>query len=47
VNPSDVGSQTLTSALEAASGGVSLGSSDSVFASRLVISLELVAKKNC
>ena len=45
VNPSDVGSQALTSALEAASGGGSLGSSDSVFASRLVISPELVAKE--
>jgi hypothetical protein len=39
------GSQALTSALEAASGGGSLGSSDSVFASRLVISPELVAKE--
>jgi len=45
VNPSDVGSQALSSALEAASGGGSLGSSDSVFASKLIISPELVAKE--
>ncbi len=45
VNPSDVGSQALSSALEAASGGGSLGSSDSVFASKLIISPELVARE--
>lgn len=45
VNTSDEGSQALSSALSAASGGGSLGMSDSAFASRLIISPELVAKE--
>lgn len=45
VNTSDEGSQALSSALSAASGGGSLGMSDSAFASKLIISPDLVAKE--
>ena len=45
VNTSDEGSQALSSALSAASGGGSLGMSDSAFASKLIISPELIARE--
>jgi len=44
VNPSDEGS-ALSSALSAASGGGAVGMSDSAFASKLIISPEMVAKE--
>jgi len=45
VNTSDEGSQALSSALSAASGGGVLGMSDSAFASKLIISPELIARE--
>lgn len=45
VNTSDEGSQALSSALAAASGGGSLGQSDSAFASKLIISPELLNRE--
>ena len=45
VHSSDEGSQALSSALEAASGGGRLGMSDSAFASKLIISPELLSKE--
>ena len=45
VNTADEGSQLASSVLAAASGGGAVGMSDSAFASKLIISPELVAKE--
>ena len=45
VNSADEGSQLAFSARSAASGGCSIGMSDAQFASKLIISPELVAKE--